>query len=252
MTIPRLLFALTWVALSWAPASADDLTGIDRTIKKEPAYQSKTPRYCLLVLGPGGKTRVWLVVDGDKLYIDRNGNCDLTEKGECVKREEGEQVRFEAGDVLDADGKTKHTNVLVMQKKEKGQTITVVLAAVGGKYLFGAGLDSAGALQFGDKPENAPVIHFGGKLRMGLYTESGEPELIRSKNGEELRAWVGTPGLGKGTFAALVNEQSFLATLLGLPGGIPAGVHPVAEIEFPHRNADRPPLKATIALKERC
>jgi hypothetical protein len=252
MTIPCRLLALTCVALSWATASGDELTTIDRTIKKEPAYQSKTPKYCLLVLGPDAKTRVWLVVDGDTLHIDRNGNGDLTDKGECVTREKGDQVRFEAGDVLDADGKTKHTNVLVMQKKEKGQTITVVLAAVGGKYLFVAGLDSAGAIQFGDKPENAPVIHFGGKLRMGLYTESREPELIRSKNGEELRAWVGTPGLGKGTFAALVNEQSLLATLLGLPGGIPSGVHPVAEIEFPNRNADRPPIKATITLKERC
>jgi hypothetical protein len=252
MTIPRRLLALTCVALSLATASGDELTTIDRTIKKEPIYQSKAPKYCLLVLGPDARTRVWLVVDGDTLYIDRNSNGDLTDKGECVKKEEGEQVRFEAGDILDADGKTKHTNVLVMQKKEKGQTITFVLAAVGGKYLFGAGLDSAGALHFGDTPESAPVIHFGGKLQIRLYTESGEPELIRSKNGAKLQVWVGTPGLGKGTFAALVNEQSLLTTLLGLPGGIPSGVHPVAKIEFPNRDADRPPIKETITLKERC
>jgi hypothetical protein len=252
MTIPRFLLALSFVALPWAPASADDLTTIDRTIKKEPAYQSKTPKYCLLVLGPDAKTRVWLVVDGDRLYIDRNGNGDLTEKGECVKRQEGTQVRFDAGDVLDADGRTRHTNVLVLQKQEKGQTITIVFTAVGGKYLFGAGLDAAGALQFADKPESAPVIHFGGKLRMGLYTESGEPELIRSGATEELRAWVGTPGLGNGTFAAIVNEQSPLATLLGLPGGIPSGVHPLADIEFPNKNADTAPIKLTITLKERC
>jgi hypothetical protein len=252
MTIPRWLFALTWAALSCAMAERDDLTKIDRTIKKEPAYQSETPKYCLLVLGPTAKTRVWMVIDGGTLYIDRNRNGDLTDKGESVKREKGDQIRFDAGDVLDADGKTKHTTVTVMQNQEEGQTINFVLAAVGGKYLFGAGLDSAGALQFGDKPENAPVIHLGGKLQMGLFTESGEPELIRDKDGEELRAWVGTPGLGKGTFAAIINEQSLINTLLGLPGGIPSGVHPVADIEFPNKNADMPPIKVAITLKERC
>ena len=64
---------------SRAPAAG--LTKIDRTIAKEPAYKSK-PKYCLLVFGPEAKTRVWLVLDGDTLYVDRNGNGDLTEKGE--------------------------------------------------------------------------------------------------------------------------------------------------------------------------
>src|SRR5262249_8147594 len=58
-----------------------DLTKIERTIAKEPAYKSK-PKYCLLVFGPEAKTRVWLVLDGDTLYVDRNGNGDLTETGE--------------------------------------------------------------------------------------------------------------------------------------------------------------------------
>ncbi len=60
------------------PAQALDLARLDRTIAKEPAYQSKQPRYCLLVFGSEAKTRVWLVLDGDTLYVDRNGNGDLT------------------------------------------------------------------------------------------------------------------------------------------------------------------------------
>lgn len=64
------------------PASlATDLAKIDRTIAKEPAYRTKTPKYGLLVFGPEGKDRVWLVHDGDVLYVDRNGNGDLTEPG---------------------------------------------------------------------------------------------------------------------------------------------------------------------------
>jgi hypothetical protein len=71
--------------LFWAgTAGAVDLSKIDRTIKKEPAYQSQ-PKYCLLVVGPEAKHRVWLVLDGDTLYVDKNGNGDLTERAKRIK-----------------------------------------------------------------------------------------------------------------------------------------------------------------------
>src|SRR5438552_416537 len=84
---------------------------IERKITKEPAYKSK-PKYCLLVFGPEAKTRVWLVQDGDTLYVDRNGNGDLTEAGEKVAanrntaQDSGESSYvFEVGD-LQVGGKT--------------------------------------------------------------------------------------------------------------------------------------------------
>src|SRR6266852_116985 len=67
-----------------SPARATDLTKIDRSISKEPTYQTKTPKYCLLVFGPEAKYRIWLVLDGDTLYVDRNGNGDLTEPRDKV------------------------------------------------------------------------------------------------------------------------------------------------------------------------
>jgi hypothetical protein len=82
------LVALTWVALSPLVTLAADLTKIDRTIKKEPAYRSKSPNYCLLVFGPEVKFRVWLVFDGDILYVDRNGNGDLTEPNKRLEPSE--------------------------------------------------------------------------------------------------------------------------------------------------------------------
>jgi hypothetical protein len=45
-------------------AQAADLSKVDRSIGKEPAYQAK-PKYCLVVFGPEARARVWLVVDGD-------------------------------------------------------------------------------------------------------------------------------------------------------------------------------------------
>src|SRR5262249_44106941 len=62
--------------LPGSPAPAADLTKIDRSIAKEPAYKAK-PKYCLLVFGSEEKFRVWLVLDGDILYVDRNGTGDL-------------------------------------------------------------------------------------------------------------------------------------------------------------------------------
>ena len=70
------LAAIAWLALVTGPAAATDLTKIDRSILKEPVYQSKQPQYCLLVFGPEAKIRVWLVLDGDVLYVDRKGNGD--------------------------------------------------------------------------------------------------------------------------------------------------------------------------------
>src|SRR6516162_1517208 len=82
MKYPALLIT---VLLCFAPlARAADLAKIERKIAKEPAYQTKTPKYCLLVFGAEAKSRVWLVQDGDTLYVDRNGNGDLTEDGKRV------------------------------------------------------------------------------------------------------------------------------------------------------------------------
>jgi hypothetical protein len=36
----------------------------------------------LLVFGTDARDRVWLVHDGDTLFVDRNGNGDLTDDGE--------------------------------------------------------------------------------------------------------------------------------------------------------------------------
>src|SRR5207302_6716243 len=83
-----------------AAVPAADLAAINRTIAKEPAYKGQ-PKYCLLVFGPEAKARVWLVQDGDTLYVDRNGNGDLTEKGKQVTLRQGEQTfrTFEVGEV---------------------------------------------------------------------------------------------------------------------------------------------------------
>jgi hypothetical protein len=73
MHISQMLAALVSVACFSAPVAAD-LSKIDRAIVKEPAYKGK-PRYCLLVFGPQAKTRAWLVLDDDSVYISRRSGA---------------------------------------------------------------------------------------------------------------------------------------------------------------------------------
>jgi hypothetical protein len=99
------------------PLTAADLQKIDRTIAKEPTFKTK-PRYGLLVFGPKAKTRIWLVLDGDVLYVDRNGQGDLADKGNGVRptawgpipglNDPSQRQRFfNIGQVCEADGKRK-------------------------------------------------------------------------------------------------------------------------------------------------
>jgi hypothetical protein len=113
----RYWIAFAWLVISSATASAADLSKIDRTIAKEPPYQTKEVRYCLLVFGADARTRVWLVQDGETLYVDRNGNGDLTEPGERFPlKQKADQYRlFEAGDIK--DGPLTHTSLSVMQRR---------------------------------------------------------------------------------------------------------------------------------------
>src|SRR5438046_8811381 len=79
------------------PVSAADLSKIDRKIGNEPVYESQSkPKYCLVVFGPEAKTRVWLVLDGDVLYVDRNGDCDLTGKDERILKKSRYEVDIPA------------------------------------------------------------------------------------------------------------------------------------------------------------
>jgi hypothetical protein len=273
-SVPLFLSALLLVP---GLAGAADLTKIDRTLIKEPAYVSKQPRYCLLVFGPEATTRVWLVADGDYLYVDRNGNGDLTEPGERVRfgkfRSVAEgstaaQRDAEAGVVF--EGKLKHTGLVVTQERvrrkfpttERWERELLALAAkhdelsiynlrlsveirprpvdpipIAGQITQYAGMDGAGFLQFADRPQDAPIVHFRGPMQMGLYAPQ---RLVTDTDECKLEVVIGTPGLGKGSFASV-----------GYDGLITEGAAPVADIVYPGPDAGGLPA-ARFVLPHRC
>ena len=100
------LTALVGAWLTAGTLAGADIGNVERTLRKEPVYKTKSPKYGLLVFGPEAVDRVWLVVDGDTLYVDRNGNGDLTEPGEKVAAKADKSgdpaesgYAFEAGDL---------------------------------------------------------------------------------------------------------------------------------------------------------
>jgi hypothetical protein len=230
-------------------ACGADLTKIDRTIAKEPAYKSK-PKYCLLVFGPEAKTRVWLVLDGDTLYADRNGNGDLTEKGERfvaepVTRSGNKRRVWKVGEVAASSGKAVYTGLTVLDVSEdsrlgnRGLGITVKIP-IGSSRAFqsagsavhpAAGYNDKKApapkLRFADRPQDAPVLHFGGPLQIMLRHPERLMAGIKAGQTYELEARVGTPGLDKDTPAVIDDTDLGLA--------VEPNEGAVAELEFVDR-----------------
>jgi hypothetical protein len=218
---------------SLAQAPGVDLASLPRTLAKEPAYRSGAPRYCLLALGPAAKARVWLVQDGTDLYVDRNRNGNLTEPGERVT---GKAGVFQFGELLEADGKTRHTvGELGLDRHYEisgGRTLDrpfELKLTVRGQYQM------LSAPAFSTRPADAPIVHFGGPLTMRIF----DPRLVERDQRVGFRAEILTPGLGEGSQASVLHAE------------LPEYIYPNVEFEFP-AVAGAAPQKQRVELKARC
>jgi hypothetical protein len=265
----RTFWSVALLAAVAGSSTAAELNKVERRIEKEPAYASKAPRYALLVLGPGTKDRVWLVKDGNVLYVDRNGNGDLTEPGEKVAAKKGssaeEGYHFEADD-LNVGGRKHYRlgvsfyplkRMMVGENARRPEAVAILkqdpgaetfhvrldvtaphLKAKGQVMVLAGGFDLNGPLVPAKKPGEAPIIHLCGPLEIN-FTER-RPVLRRNRVSEFMLA-VGTRGLGAGTFAAIGYNEV-----------IPDSVRPKCEITFPPARAGGQPVKKQFELKERC
>jgi hypothetical protein len=261
---PLLMFA--WLA-ACPIAFAGDLSKVDRTLAREPAYRSK-PRYCLLAFGPEAMTRVWFVQDGDTLYVDRNGNGDLTEPGKKVfaeKRDGADDGRytFKIGEIH--DGKRVHKELeldvrridrlaksdesvralLAKNPRARGYNLRAEVEMPGWKGATLGGrvqhytwyTDGNGVFQFADRPQDAPILHFGGPWQITLFGA----HRLRIGREDDVVLGVGTPGVGPGTM-----------TYIDYEGVIPENVYPTVEITYPPPKPTGPRLTERYQLKRRC
>jgi hypothetical protein len=215
-------WSITVVAFLTAGAvQGADLSRIDRTIRKEPSYSNK-PCYCLLAFGAEARTCIWLVQDGDKIYVDRNANRDLTERGEMIQSNPTRELnssykdrKYEVGALTPDDKTGPHADFEISAYSENNGPWNYVLKLkVNGKIQQFAGWRPI----FKDSPKEAAVLHFGGPI---VVQPLRYQTFSLSEKKPELHIRFATPGLGEFSMVSLGYEA------------IPQSVEPVALIKWP-------------------
>jgi hypothetical protein len=219
MNRASLLTMIAFLVPSSLPLTAADLSKIDRAIGKEPAYQSK-PKYCLLVFGPEAKTRVWLVLDGDVLYVDRKADGDLTEQDQRFSKKgtsyfvddlpasyEGHQFSSRLDVAQGSEGEETRCKIECWTKDSRG-------------------FRTSGLLVFANRPQEAPVVNVQGPLTfriMDWNNPSKPSRLMRGDQENVLSILVGTPVFG--------GKHDVFVTFLEPKRRVDD--YPVVEVEFP-------------------
>ena len=177
-----------------------DLTKIDRTIAKEPKY-ANVPRYALLAFGTRADLKVWLVVDGDKLYVDRDGDGDLTDPDEAISNS-GQYSPTFVVDSLKSRSGAEYSNLRVTKyQSDFNLTVNVV-----GKGVQTLRPNAGRRPDFAATAKEAPIVHLDGPLTIAQYKEDrvisrSEQSLRNTDRRRALRIVLGTQGVGSGTFA---------------------------------------------------
>jgi hypothetical protein len=255
-------FRFLTLAICWSLAGqtrAVDLAKVDRSLRKEPTYESKQPQYCLLVFGPQATTRVWVALDGDVLYVDRNGNGDLTDPGERIaaedvyrnleERPDVELMRrferncWKAGEepILTCGPQVQWFYILQLVPRADWHDQSWVKYHQEKPFDFAVttktGHGQRAQVRFATSPREAPILHFDGPRRFALSDKFG-PHQFRTGEPCDLAVELHTQGLN-----ATVRTDFF---------EVPENVHPVAEIEFPPGRPGDVPIPVRVELKERC
>jgi hypothetical protein len=232
-------------------ATAADLSKIDRTIRKQPEYKGK-PAYALLLFGREAKVRVWVVLDGETLYVDRNGDGDLTGKDERFtlnfpNRNKNLPVSLSNCniEIRDPDKQTRYliTAIGLFPEGNKPNPERTLDAHVEIKSPRVSYRQYCGALMK-NIPDKASLAHYHGPLMIEPRTIYWKltPELSRLPSGDpasEIQAVVGTMDAERGCWVVVRSED------------LPKDLHPVVEVAYPISKTGEP-VKQRYQLKERC
>jgi hypothetical protein len=155
-------------------------------------------------------------------------------------------LHFRPGPITPVGGKTRYALEVEVVKQGPRFWIPVTVNADKVSYKSPQCGGENGSLRFANRAQHAPILHFDGPLTMKVgrqqakitkgkadLTAGSAQELVRGKTCP-LPVMVGTPGRGKGTFAALLFRA----------GDPPAA----AEIVFPNRKRDGKPIVVKVAL----
>lgn len=241
---------LSVLATAATGASAADLSKIDRAIRKEPNYKGK-PQYALLLFGPEAKTRVWVVKDGETLYVDRDGDGDLTGKDEVFALNCPNPQLKGFGhlsdckiEIRDPDKQSRYliTGISIYPEDNKPTDTPHLMANVDikGRLSYRQYCDA----KMDEKPDKAALAHFHGALTVEPRTINWKltPEWSRLPIGDppgDIHAVVGTMDAERGCWVVVRSDD------------LPRDLHPAVEVEYPTSKTGGA-IKERYPLKERC
>ena len=222
-----------------ARASTNAVSHFDRSIIKEPAYQS-TPKYSLITLGDSGDVRVWMVEDGKRLFVDKNANGDLTDDGPPIEPSNVRHLdanRWDFEYVLDAITPTngsRHTSFVLRRwnYEDKEDSYGLSLSVNGQMPMYAGWFGTF----WSTNRETAPVIHFGGPFT---------PKLLRRKDFTlgETQQRLSLCFINPGSSAGAVSRLSIDA--------LARSAVPELNIEWPIAGGGAP-LRTSYELTQRC
>jgi hypothetical protein len=215
MRSPTFACLVAGLLLGVPPAHAaemPDLAKLVRPPRKEPAYNSKRPLYGLAAFGPKAQKAIWLVLDKSKpdgarydvLYIDLNGDGDLTGAGERLTA--GADGRFRLAEFTDPALDVKHKDFTL---RAIGKDDVMLSVCWRGKFRFGGGYPEDpenNYLRFAPRAAEAPVLWVYGDGPFRFQRWYGGKLTIGQAN--DFKVFLGQPGRGKSAFCAA--QEHFL------------------------------------------
>lgn len=270
------LSAFAWVLAAATVTAVEpkvDLSAIDRTILKEPAYETE-PRYALLVVGSRAEHRAWFVVDGNEVaYLDRNANGDLTDPGERIEldREATNKINvassggivgmnvFPLGDLAGSeltfqlwvrDPSYKPSQDAALRdhpELQRARQDMFDLNLLNGSLLRTAadGMQAQIPLALATRPEDAQVCHLLGPLSFALKWDDRQ-RLEPWPKQSVFDLHIGTRGLPPRGWKHAGFDFAPLTT-----SEVPDHIHPIAVMEYPTAPKGAPQIEKR-PLDRRC
>jgi hypothetical protein len=229
------------VVTSWAKdggaaaaKSKSVLESVSREIGKEPKYLHK-PRYALVVLGTNADAKMWVVEDGETLYVDKNFNGDLTDDGPPVERKVSPDLCDYTLDAVGPEKGPKHTEFCLRRwGEDKGGAQYGLSLSLNGTTRMYAGWFGT---FWSDSPKTVPVIQFGGPLT---------PTLLARRGVFALDSKIDSLDIGFINGGSTEGAKSYLSI-----EALPEKIVPEVRIDWPVAPGAAP-LQTTEQLTERC
>ncbi|MCA8964487.1 MAG: hypothetical protein H6838_05225 [Planctomycetes bacterium] len=201
-----------------------DYATLDRTIRKEPAYVA-APRYAMFVFDLAGKHRAWAVLDKsaadaphyDVLYLDLDGDGDLTGKGERFvgKFDEklvpaGMGLTIRVGDIRVPGTDLVHKKFLVSTTPKAGRKGFWFRMDWNGQQQMSGGYGALGMdlTEWAASAKEAPVLRPCPYGPLSFATWGDDEFVLRAGTSPKINVIVGNAGSGPHTLA--VVDEHFL------------------------------------------